>query len=94
MATASELRERIEAIDTILQTSRHVLTVADDILDMSQLEEGKLETVIEHCPLRSLVQQIEELGEIQPGAVAPAKCFDVSFGYHQKPPQSTSVSCD
>lgn len=66
-----------EAISTILYTGKHLLELVNDILDLSKIEENRLEVEIATFPLFSLLKEIESIV----GTQATIKSLAFSFEY-------------
>jgi len=57
-----ELNEKQEHyIDNIIKSSKHLLDLINDILDLSKIEAGKIEMTFETVPLPSLMNDTLEL---------------------------------
>ncbi|MGN0673514.1 MAG: hybrid sensor histidine kinase/response regulator [Anaerovoracaceae bacterium] len=69
-------REKLsDYISKILSSSRHLLNLINDILDMSRIESGRLELQLEETSLTSIVDDIRNMI----GEEAAKKKIDISF---------------
>jgi|GEM_PF-4114050 len=59
------MSERVEAVQTINRTGKHLLNVINDILDLSKIEAGRLEVEKVPVPLLELVAEVAALGRSQ-----------------------------
>ncbi len=76
IAGLTDDRERLqEAIKTIEVSSMHLLDLINDVLDLSKIEEGRLELSIEPFSLTAMVEKINSL--IREKAREKAICFAI-----------------
>ncbi|MEX1067010.1 MAG: ATP-binding protein [Aquisalimonadaceae bacterium] len=75
-------REQRQYLDTITSSSGTLLTVLDDLLDLSSVESGRLE--LEHAPfdLRNSLEEVVLLGRIQ----CAGKSLNLELKYHPDAP--------
>ncbi|MCU4675828.1 ATP-binding protein [Catenovulum sp. 2E275] len=66
-----------QVLNTIYINSKHLLTIANDILDLSKIEAGKLEVDIEETNLFALFQRVEQNQQ----ALANQKGLNFSVSY-------------
>jgi signal transduction histidine kinase len=52
-------QEQHDYVETIINSSRHLLTLINDVLDLSKIEAGKLEISLEPCSLGRLLAQVD-----------------------------------
>ena len=67
--------EEIEPLTRILRAARHLLTLINDILDLSKIEAGKMELHIEPCSIAMLVEDVA--GTVRPLAEANGNRLEV-----------------
>ena len=67
--------EEIEPLTRILRAARHLLTLINDILDLSKIEAGKMELHIEPCAIAVLVEEVA--GTVRPLAEANGNRLEV-----------------
>ena len=53
--------EQLDYAETIYSSGRHLLTLINDVLDISKMEAGKLDIVNDHCSIRPLLQQLRSM---------------------------------
>lgn len=53
--------ERVDAIQTIRRNGHHLLSIINDILDLSKIESGKLNVELVECPLMQIVADVVSL---------------------------------
>jgi len=59
--------ERIGALDTILRNGRHLMTIINDILEISKIEEGKLKVEPVKCTVSSILADLRAMMHIRAG---------------------------
>jgi|GEM_PF-716118 len=57
--------ERVEAVQTINRTGKHLLNVINDILDLSKIEAGRIEVERVSVPLLALLDEVASIGRTQ-----------------------------
>ncbi len=70
-------RENLEAARTIHRNGRHLLSIINDILDLSKIESGKLDTEKVHCSLVEILSDVESL--MRGGAEEKGLAFRVVY---------------
>ncbi len=60
--------EKVDALRTILRNGEHLLAIINDILDISKIEAGKLETEHVNCSPIQLVAEVKALMRVQADA--------------------------
>ena len=58
-------RDRIEAIDTIIRNGEHLLTIINNILDLSQIEAGKMDIDRTTCVPSQVVSEVVSLMKVR-----------------------------
>ena len=53
--------EQLDYVETIFNSSGHLLTLINDVLDISKIEAGKLEISLETCSLRHILMQVDSM---------------------------------
>lgn len=74
--------ERRETLQVIHQSGRALLTLIDDILDLSKIEAGKVELTAEPFSLRELLEDVRGVG----GALLQGKPVDLRVWVHDGAP--------
>lgn len=82
------MEERLSSINTIIRNGNHLLTLINDLLDLSKIEAGKLE--VESIPV-NIVQVLNEVKELF-SQQAKAKGIELNHNYHF--PISKTISSD
>lgn len=59
------MEERIDAVQTINRTGKHLLNVINDIFDLSKIEAGRLEVEKVSVPLLDLIEEVAAVGRSQ-----------------------------
>ncbi|MGV6813389.1 MAG: ATP-binding protein, partial [Phycisphaerales bacterium] len=76
--------ERVAAIDTIKRNGEHLLTIINDILDLSKIEAGKLEVEEILCSPINVVAEVQSLMQVR----ASAKKIDLNIEWDGPMPES------
>jgi len=76
--------EKTDAVATIRRNGQHLLTIINDILDLSKIEAGKMTTERVPCPLRQIIE--DAVAPMQPRAVA--KGLDLTIECSSSLPQT------
>ncbi|MCC6971003.1 MAG: PAS domain S-box protein [Phycisphaerales bacterium] len=81
-------RQRLEYIDTIRRNGDHLLSIINDILDLSKIEAGRME--VEHVPTDPLLlfREVESLMRVR------AKAKGIAFDLEQETPLPASIASD
>lgn len=69
--------QRQKAIDSIKNASKHLMTIVNDILDLSKIEAGKMTLERIETPLISLLHEVNSL--IRPRAIGKGITLDTEF---------------
>ena len=72
------MEERLSSINTIIRNGNHLLTLINDLLDLSKIEAGKLE--VETIPV-NIVQELSEVEQLF-HQQAKAKGIELKLTYH------------
>ncbi len=70
-------KQRIEAIKTVQRNGNHLLTIINDILDLSKVEAGKLSVEPVACSPQAIVEEVVSLMSVR--AQAKGIALDVSY---------------
>jgi signal transduction histidine kinase/DNA-binding NarL/FixJ family response regulator len=81
-------RKQMEGVDTIGESGQHLLTLINDILDMSKIEAGKMELYPHNFHLSDFLKSIVDMIQIQ------AKSKKLQFHYEMKRPLPSAVKGD
>ena len=63
MLTNPERDDEIEPLDRVLRAGRHLLTLINDILDLSKIEAGRMELHLELFPLTPHIEDVAKIIE-------------------------------
>jgi signal transduction histidine kinase/CheY-like chemotaxis protein len=77
-------RERLDAIHTIKRNSRHLLTIINDILDISKIEAGKMTTEHIECSPVQVTEDVVSLMQVR----ASEKNIDLDVEYDTPLPKA------
>lgn len=77
-----------QAVQTIHQSGSHLLTLINDILDISKIEAGKMELEAQPCHVTNFLQVIVDMMHIR------AQQKGISFTYEQHSPLPDAVDVD
>ncbi len=69
--------ERRECINTINRNGRHLLTIINDVLDLSEIEAGRLKAERVECAPRRIIAEVASL--MQERAIGKGLSFDVEY---------------
>ncbi|MDH4203822.1 MAG: ATP-binding protein [Phycisphaerae bacterium] len=69
--------EQLDYVETIHNSSAHLLTLINDVLDISKIEAGKLEITTEPCSLKRLLDQVD--GMMRQAAEAKRLTFRIEL---------------
>jgi len=72
--------EYLEKVDTIKRNGTYLLALLKDILELSEVEAGKLRFVREDIPIRTMMAEVESLMQIRAGELRVPLRFE--FGGH------------
>jgi signal transduction histidine kinase/AmiR/NasT family two-component response regulator len=76
-AESHDARRRAENVATIKRAGEHLLTIVNDILDLSKIEAGKLKLEEVECDLPELLAEIDSI--MRPRVVSKGLSFDVQL---------------
>ncbi len=77
LGTESLTARQIDYVKTIYTSGQHLLSLINNVLDMSKIEAGKEQVVMAACSLRPLFGQVEDLMRIS--AESKGLCFEVDL---------------
>ncbi len=77
-------RHRIEAVDTVIRNGQHLLNLINDILDLSKIEAGKLETERVACSPVRILNDVAALMRVR----AKAKNLPLEIDYEGPIPET------
>ena len=79
--------EIVEAVQIIRRSSRHLLAIIDDILDLSKIESGRQEIAIQPCSPRQIVSDVINIMHVH----ADAKKLSLNWSAHESVPQQIAA---
>jgi len=79
---------RVDSTNTVLSTSRHLLQLINDLLDIAKIEAGKLTTETIRTDLLSLMHEIESVATMQAGSKG------LYFKLQQQTPLPETIATD
>jgi signal transduction histidine kinase/CheY-like chemotaxis protein/HPt (histidine-containing phosphotransfer) domain-containing protein len=79
LGSKQSMVERVEAINTVIRASHHLLNIINDILDLSKVEAEKLDMGRTRVPLMPLLFDIESLATLQAEETGNAFTIDCEY---------------
>lgn len=67
--------EQRDYVNTILSSSQHLLSLINDVLDLTKIESGKMELVSETCSIKELLTKVEAM--MRPQAESKGLVFEI-----------------
>ena len=59
--------DELEPLERVLRAARHLLALINDILDLSKIEAGKMDIILERFPIRTLIDEVAQTVEATAG---------------------------
>jgi PAS domain S-box-containing protein len=87
MLNSTDDSKHKEFLNTILSSGNTLLSLIDDILDLSKVEAGKLEIKPEYTTIKNTVSEIKQLFELK----ARQKHIEISLTYDPEMPQTVLI---
>lgn len=81
--------DRVDRGDMILRNGRHLLSLVDELLDLSRLEAGKLEVRLHDCSLIDILTDVEAITE----PLRRRETIDCRLVYETQVPEHIQTDC-
>ena len=83
-ADQGEPQRRAEYLDTITTSGQHLLSLINDILDLSKIEAGQLDIDLAPCSPHDVINQVVSVLRVK----AQQKGLELSYGWSSKVPET------